>query len=54
MFHARKYLPPDANFPWLIFHFAIFLAAGFAYALLAGLLSGLDAGKWGWNVDPCF
>jgi len=54
VFHARKYLPPDANFPWLIFDFAIFLAAGFAYALLAGLLSGLDAGKWGWNVDSCF
>ena len=33
---------------------AIFLAAGFAYALLAGLLSGLDAGKCGWNVDSCF
>ena len=47
MFHARKYLPPNANFPWLNFDFAIFLAAGFVYALLAGLSSGLDAGKCG-------
>lgn len=54
VFHARKYLPPDANFPRLSFDFAIFLATGFAYALLAGLLSVLDAGKCGWSVDTCF
>lgn len=46
-------LPPvDANFPSLTFDFAIFLSARFAYALLAGLLLGPDAGKY-LNVDLC-